>query len=690
MSRQLAMPNRPHRRFISFLLLACLQMLMGPAVVHANEIFADCHVEICGGFPFEACSLRNAILSHNAKASVGGCNVGSDDDVIVLTTSPVNGPEDYYLNNSLPPISGGRLTFEPRPVQFRRRRASVLHGAYFTVEPGATILFKGVEITTGKGLDFSTEQSLVRNKGGTVEFFAPPVESFDTSYSNNGIKGPQTGGVLFNGNGKDEMGNLLIGKAVFHQGARVRFLDSKAQKGGAIYNEGAVEIQGGEALYLAENNATTAGGAIYNKGTMSIRGGGFQVLDNNSSRQGGAIYNDGGSLMLGSLISQANSALDGGLIFTRNGDVKLASLSSSRDEGMNGGRGGALTAENSTVAISNSTFDGGMEGSNREVPNQGGAIYLDGTSTLGFSGGSCSNYKSVMGGCLYSDGGTATLEQMVCERNAAQDGGCLFVGGKRGKLFVIQSKIKDNKVTKHSRGGGLLAQNAQVMISGSEITGNSAGGFGDGGTGSGGGIFGVTNNADSPTEITMVGSTVAANTASRLGAAIEMENFSSFVAVNSTFVHAEPVDVPEHGIHFVNSYTNIISSTFSSAPLSVDGSVEGDLRNSIFLNSSICLGNVDDQGHNLQLPAPFKGCRTSIPVIDPKLDPAGLKNNGGPARTIALQRNSPAIDYISRTDCTDPNGDLLLVDQRGRPRPDPNDGPNGPCDVGAYESQGEN
>src|SRR6185369_4632322 len=30
--------------------------------------------------------------------------------------------------------------------------------------------------------------------------------------------------------------------------------------------------------------------------------------------------------------------------------------------------------------------------------------------------------------------------------------------------------------------------------------------------------------------------------------------------------------------------------------------------------------------------------------LDPKMDPAGLQNNGGPTRTIKLQGNSPALD----------------------------------------------
>ena len=62
--------------------------------------------------------------------------------------------------------------------------------------------------------------------------------------------------------------------------------------------------------------------------------------------------------------------------------------------------------------------------------------------------------------------------------------------------------------------------------------------------------------------------------------------------------------------------------------------------------------------------------------------------NGGPTATIALLAGSPAIDAIPVASCTDqatPTPNALTTDQRGIPRPDPVDGSNGACDIGAYE-----
>ncbi len=65
--------------------------------------------------------------------------------------------------------------------------------------------------------------------------------------------------------------------------------------------------------------------------------------------------------------------------------------------------------------------------------------------------------------------------------------------------------------------------------------------------------------------------------------------------------------------------------------------------------------------------------------VNPLLDPAGLKDNGGPTRTIALQSISPAIDDIPLASCP-------AADQRGAPRPDPDSPAETRCDIGAYES----
>jgi hypothetical protein len=132
--------------------------------------------------------------------------------------------------------------------------------------------------------------------------------------------------------------------------------------------------------------------------------------------------------------------------------------------------------------------------------------------------------------------------------------------------------------------------------------------------------------------------------------------------------------------------TTVINSTFSGNSAGRDGGIANSatltvttMTSTIIANSSDgnC-GTVTDGGHNLQWPG--TDCGVTIGSLDPKLDPDGLKGNGGPTQTIALLPGSPAIDAGDPEVCANPpvNG----FDQRGYVRPGtgyPN------CSIGAYE-----
>lgn len=84
---------------------------------------------------------------------------------------------------------------------------------------------------------------------------------------------------------------------------------------------------------------------------------------------------------------------------------------------------------------------------------------------------------------------------------------------------------------------------------------------------------------------------------------------------------------------------------------------------------NFCSAGVTDGGGNLSWPD------STCPGInqDPLLDPAGLQDNGGPTKTIALQPGSPGIDAAVLLNCPP-------TDQRGVARPY-----GAGCDIGAFE-----
>lgn len=127
---------------------------------------------------------------------------------------------------------------------------------------------------------------------------------------------------------------------------------------------------------------------------------------------------------------------------------------------------------------------------------------------------------------------------------------------------------------------------------------------------------------------------------------------------------------------------SISNSTFANNSASYGGGLDNggtvSISNSIVAtNTGVnCKGGVSDQGYNLSSDSSCGLTGTgSLQNTDPRLDPKGLQNNGGPTQTIALLSGSPAIDTIPVARCPS-------TDQRGTTRPD-----NGEtaCDMGAYE-----
>jgi hypothetical protein len=227
--------------------------------------------------------------------------------------------------------------------------------------------------------------------------------------------------------------------------------------------------------------------------------------------------------------------------------------------------------------------------------------------------------------------GTLTLTNAAVSGNMATIGGGIFNDG--GAVTLTRSTISGN--SGDIGGAGIQTNGGTVSATNSTISGNMALG------GNGGGFI----NSGAATSFT--NSTIAGNSATGAGGGVH--NFSGTVTSKNTIV---ALNTAGGGPDF--------NGTLTSQGYNLIGKADG----------STGFTAATDQTGTIASP------------LDPKLDPAGLQNNGGPTQTIALQLGSPAIDKG--------NSSGSFLDQRGFTRPvgsaTVSGGDGG--DIGAYEFGG--
>ena len=190
--------------------------------------------------------------------------------------------------------------------------------------------------------------------------------------------------------------------------------------------------------------------------------------------------------------------------------------------------------------------------------------------------------------------------------------------------------------------------------------------FGDNSAGTvGGGIFNTGT-------LTVTNSTFSGNSASS-GGGIENLASSTLTITNSTLANNVADDA---GGGIANSggtltITNCLVGG-NTAPTGPDVHNAGSIASARY--------NVIQDGTGSGIVDGVDGNQVGI---DPRLDPAGLQDHGGPTRTIALLSDSPAIDAGDNSAAAE-----LTGDQRGIPFVrNYGDGTDKVVDVGAYEVQ---
>jgi CSLREA domain-containing protein len=370
-----------------------------------------------------------------------------------------------------------------------------------------------------------------------------------------------------------------------------------------------------EALSIAGKSATKTKIAQTRKDRIFDSGFGVAMAVSGLTLKGGRADTAGGAIRaLGPLQVTRSS-------FTGN---------SARGATLSGARGGAIAAEG-TLSISRSRFIANRAISLNETADGGAIDY--------FCASTCQPFaitRSVIRGNRVSikdagsdavGGGISLGEPGTIDRSTISDNDALHAGGifanSDQTVTVSHSLIAGNKAS--SAGGGLQAS-AMVIVD-STLTGNRVAGA-DVGSG-GGAIFRFSGS------IVVAWSTIAGNSSTVGGGGIE----SNDPASHAGGVFLQGVVVGDNGpaddcgsIGTTPSIKSLGYNVVSDASCSF--SSNGDLQNK-----------------------------------NPKLK--ALANNGGPTKTMALKKGSPAIGR-GASGCP---GD----DQRGHKRPATN------CDSGAFE-----
>jgi CSLREA domain-containing protein len=303
--------------------------------------------------------------------------------------------------------------------------------------------------------------------------------------------------------------------------------------------------------------------------------------------------------------------------------------------------------------------------------------------------------------CITNLAGRLTIINSTVSRCSSTDGGGIHNiadvnrrTGSNGTLTIIHSTLEDNSAI--SSGGGGILNGGTVTIIHSTLAANSAG---DGG----GGIFGGTvtiidsllaeNSARfgggiASDDVTIINSTLTDNFAWERGGGI----YGGFVRIENSTLAANSAGDEGGGIF--GRFVRIENSTLWRSSIGgVSGTSQGTIANSIVAGARQLERNCEfglfttDGGFNIDdgTSCSFSARLHSQPNTPPLLDPAGLRDNGGPTTTIALLPTSPAINAIPNG--TNGCGTTIRTDQRGFVRPSP---ANGRCDTGAFERQPRN
>lgn len=375
--------------------------------------------------------------------------------------------------------------------------AFILSASFSAPARAEEITERQPDVTTDRTVDVeNTYKNIQANEDGGV-FLVRSTLTFNAAATFLNNASEKSGGALYIA-GKGG----IAGTVNFNDGAT--FNNNTAGNGGAVFNEGALNFNGG--TYTFENNAATAnvgnGGAIYNAGLINFGTDDKRVsltfTNNTAMEGGGAIFNTNGGVV----------TIKGDATFSGDADAEAVMKYGGAIRNFKGNASGSQFIVDGTAKFDNNkaSWGGGAlsndEGVRFSVSDKatftknsagknGGAIYNKGEVSFGglaeFNGNKTDNETETYGGAFYNHTTgtfTANAGAKFTDNETGTYGGALYNNGKAffgGKTYFESNTVsgEDGKGGAIYNGtGGVLTFADDVSFIKNKATGNR---YSDGG-----------------------------------------------------------------------------------------------------------------------------------------------------------------------------------------------------------------
>ncbi|MFJ9708277.1 hypothetical protein [Streptomyces sp. NPDC101234] len=312
----------------------------------------------------------------------------------------------YTDSDGLPAI-GKNLTIRGNGATIVRDGSSTAPFRIFDVNSGGNLRLENLTVRGGYLNSTTADGAGIRvNGGGALSLVK--VDVLDNTTGANG------GGIAVEANASAAIKNSYVAF-------------NNANNGGGLYTAGAVTIENSE---FARNHARTSGGGIYQAGGTTFIGG--SVIRRNTSAgttRGGGIYIAGGTVEIceTKIANNTDTGNRGGGIYN-NGNLRLvrSQVSGNVVGGANGLGGGIFNTSSGVLTL------------------KGSEVFRNSANGPGTS----------VGGGIYNDGGSVTLDHSTVSNNAstAAPGG-VFTSNA---VLVTDSKVVHNIPTNCTPSPGLV------------------------------------------------------------------------------------------------------------------------------------------------------------------------------------------------------------------------------------------